>query len=350
MDFLDIWEQQDLFDKYDFSALDKKILLIQNYRENNNLYDEILKELNNRVDIDYVKDSEMLEGNELVALKDISFDEDYQDLYDTDIFDKHVKPSAVDEFYLGQYRTIMKNGRLTIYQKNRETGKIRAFKCGMPKHLKALKDTLSIARKEQSLIENGEQIDITPKFIESVHEKMFSDYIFINTRMNKIPGKPPIKPEGYGKFRRTIYINGNEHKYNVEVEGANWQATDSDYVNEEMTKLVELYNKSKFHPIIKAAIFKACIVKIHPFRDGNGRISRMLLNYMLVRNGIPTVTIRGTDKDFYFFALDEAIEKQDYSHLIKLICRELSSRCEQYLSLYKKLELENQTTNNLSEI
>ena len=164
---------------------------------------------------------------------------------------------------------------------------------------------------------------------------MFEDYIFINTRLNRIPGQPPIKPEGYGKFRRTLMLNGNKHKYMVEVEGVDWHPTDSDFVESEINTLINYYNSSSLHPILKAALFKACFIKIHPFRDGNGRLSRMLLNYMLVRNGIPTVTIRGTDKDFYFYALDEAIENLDFSHLINLIMKAINQRCNQYLLLYR---------------
>ena len=202
--------------------------------------------------------------------------------------------------------------------------------------------------EDQEKILKGEYVPITTKFIEGIHETMFEDYIQINTRLNKTPGQPHIKPEGYGKFRRTIEINGQAHKYNVEVDGAGWAPTDSDNVVEEMDRLIQYYNTSSLHPILKAILFKACLVKIHPFRDGNGRVSRLLLNYMLIRNGIPTVTIRGTSKDEYFFALDEAIEKQDFSYLIKLIEKALTKRCEQYLTLYKKFEQqknENQETN-----
>ena len=167
------------------------------------------------------------------------------------------------------------------------------------------------------------------------------------TRLNKIPGGPHIKPEGYGKFRRTILINGTEHEYNVEVEGCSWNPTKSSMVADEMSQLVEYYNNSDLHPIIKAAIFKACFVKIHPFRDGNGRLSRLLLNYMLIRNGYPTITIRGVNKDSYFDALDTAIENEDYSKLISLITRELNQRCNQYLSLMNKLNLNTTITDEM---
>jgi len=340
MDLLEIWNHPELFEEYDFSDIDKKVNIIQQTRQEHEMFNKVIKELNNRIDIDFIKDSELLEGNQIFALKDINFDDEFEELYETNIFDKKVKNSKIDDFFLGKYRTILKNGRLTIYRKDPETGHIYQFKSGMPKHLKALKDALDQARKDQALILEGNNVNVSLKFIESIHEKMFADYIQINTRLNKIPGKPHIKPEGYGKVRRTLMINNNEHKYNVEVEGTNWQTTDSDFVAQEMNQLIESYNNSTLHPILKAALFKICFIKIHPFRDGNGRTSRILLNYMLVRNSYPTVTIRGNHKDAYFQALDTAIETNDFSLFINIIKKELSQRCDQYFNLMSKLNLD----------
>ena len=147
MNLLAIWKNEEMFKDYNFSSIDKKVKIIEKHRAENPTYNEIIKELNNRIDVDYVKFSEMLEGNEIFELRDVCFDEDLEELYDTDIFNKKVKPSQVDDFYLGQYRTTMKNGRLTIYKKNFETGKIQAFRCGMPKHLQALKTLLALQER-----------------------------------------------------------------------------------------------------------------------------------------------------------------------------------------------------------
>lgn len=337
MSFLDIWEHPELFSEFDFSEIDSKVKYIQELRKNNELYHKVIKELNNRIDIDFIKESELIEGDKAYALRHIVYDEDCEDLYETDIF-KKVKDAKVDDFFFGEYRTILKNGRLEIYRKDPQSNTIYQYKCAMPDHLIALKDALDTARKEQALIEAGTKVELTSKFIESLHEELFKRFIEINLRANKIPGGPPIKPAGYGEFRETIYINGNEHKYNVEVDGAGWNPTDSNEVRAEMQKLLDYYNNSTLHPILKAIIFKACFIRIHPFRDGNGRTSRILLNYMLVREGYPTVRIRGTHKQEYFDALDSAIISNNYAPLINLIKETLENRCAQYLSLTQKIK------------
>jgi Fic family protein len=46
------------------------------------------------------------------------------------------------------------------------------------------------------------------------------------------------------------------------------------------------------------------LVTVHPFSDGNGRTSRLLMNLMLLKGGYPTVVIRPEDRPVYFDALD----------------------------------------------
>ena len=119
-----------------------------------------------------------------------------------------------------------------------------------------------------------------------------------------------------------------------------------------MDKLIKKYNESTLHPILKAVIFKACMIQIHPFRDGNGRTSRLMLNYMLVRNGYPTVTIRGNHRDKYFAAMSDAISSNNFNELVEMIEKELNQRCKQYISVIDKLKLEQniQQQQNLENI
>jgi Fic family protein len=55
-------------------------------------------------------------------------------------------------------------------------------------------------------------------------------------------------------------------------------------------------NKSSMHPVQLAAELHEKLVSIHPFRDGNGRTSRLLMNLILLRNGFP-VTVISSERD-----------------------------------------------------
>jgi len=77
-----------------------------------------------------------------------------------------------------------------------------------------------------------------------------------------------------------------------------------------MTDLVDwLRNhqtKNDLHPLLLAATFHHRFVAIHPFDDGNGRMSRLLMNLLLMQYGYPPVVIKQQDRQAYYYALRQA--------------------------------------------
>lgn len=77
-----------------------------------------------------------------------------------------------------------------------------------------------------------------------------------------------------------------------------------------MQELLEWYRseteKGELHPLIIAAEFHYRFVRIHPFDDGNGRLSRILMNLTLMKFGFPPVIIKTGDKANYLRALQMA--------------------------------------------
>lgn len=65
------------------------------------------------------------------------------------------------------------------------------------------------------------------------------------------------------------------------------------------------------------------ITQIHPFRDGNGRSSRALLNWMLRKKGLPPIYFKLTEKESYYKALEKADGQGDYLELLRVTIREL---------------------------
>ncbi len=74
-----------------------------------------------------------------------------------------------------------------------------------------------------------------------------------------------------------------------------------------MTDLVDWYNqaeqKAELSPVELAALFHYRYIRIHPFEDGNGRIARLLVNYILSRHNYPMVVVRSRKKKAYLDAL-----------------------------------------------
>lgn len=79
-------------------------------------------------------------------------------------------------------------------------------------------------------------------------------------------------------------------------------------VYHEMDELIKWHkeNENKIYPLELAFKFHAKFEKIHPFCDGNGRVGRFLLNYILMRKKYFPIIIRKTNRNNYIKALEVA--------------------------------------------
>ena len=77
-----------------------------------------------------------------------------------------------------------------------------------------------------------------------------------------------------------------------------------------MADLVNWYNAEeelgRLSPVELAALFHYRYIRIHPFEDGNGRIARLMVNYILSRHGLPMIVVRSRKKQDYLEALHQA--------------------------------------------
>ena len=77
-----------------------------------------------------------------------------------------------------------------------------------------------------------------------------------------------------------------------------------------MKELVEWFNeeeqRGEMRPVDLAILFHYRYIRIHPFEDGNGRIARLLVNYILSRHDYPMVVVRTRNKNEYLEALHQS--------------------------------------------
>jgi len=71
-------------------------------------------------------------------------------------------------------------------------------------------------------------------------------------------------------------------------------------------------------------------VGIHPFVDGNGRTSRLLMNLELMKAGFPPVVIPVEQRLRYYQALDNAHVKGDYQPFLELVVEMVELSFEPY--------------------
>ena len=90
-----------------------------------------------------------------------------------------------------------------------------------------------------------------------------------------------------------------------------------------------------------AAWTHAEFVKIHPFVDGNGRTSRMIMNYQLMAAGFLPVSIAKENRLSYFEALEAYAVGGDLNPFAEMIASLEEQRLEEYLGIMQEPAQEN---------
>lgn len=123
-----------------------------------------------------------------------------------------------------------------------------------------------------------------------------------------------------------VYISGSEH------------IPPQPYlIARQMEEYIEYYNehKNKVHPVILAANMHEKLVTIHPFIDGNGRTSRLIMNLILLSNGFTIANIKGDlDSRLNYYKALEAIQTNgDYNPFIELVIQCSIESLESHIEL-----------------
>lgn len=92
-------------------------------------------------------------------------------------------------------------------------------------------------------------------------------------------------------------------------------------VSNEMARLLKWYsiNKKKLHPLVLASYFHTEFEKIHPFVDGNGRVGRLLMNFILHKNNYPMINIPKKKKFKYYQVLQEMHQTGNLQSFVKYL-------------------------------
>ena len=87
-------------------------------------------------------------------------------------------------------------------------------------------------------------------------------------------------------------------------------------IESDISYLLDCYNDAwkDLDPYQREALFHLCFIRIHPYEDGNGRTSRLLLNYSLLRQGLAPVIITDDLNDEY----QKCIKNNDFGSLTNL--------------------------------
>ena len=82
-----------------------------------------------------------------------------------------------------------------------------------------------------------------------------------------------------------------------------------------------------------AAWTHAEFVRIHPFPDGNGRTSRLLMNYQLMANGFPAISIAKENRLEYFNALEAYAVEGNLAPFAEMVANLTGHQLDCYLEM-----------------
>ncbi|MEM3127191.1 MAG: Fic family protein [Candidatus Woesearchaeota archaeon] len=162
----------------------------------------------------------------------------------------------------------------------------------IPKDIKSLSTVKKLENQEKGFMmitKYKGKLDI--KFIKKLHKVLLSG----------------IDDEIAGKTR-------DELRRDVKVAGTPYVPPKWPYLKKELNNFFKWYKSEskKLHPVELAALIHLKLISIQPFVDGNNRLSRLLMNWILWKKGYPLVDIPIEDLEKYYDVLDKyQIEKKE---------------------------------------
>jgi len=152
--------------------------------------------------------------------------------------------------------------------------------------------------------------------LEAVNHFEAIDFIVDLVKENEFLTERVVKQIHYLILKSIDKLNaGVYRKVPVFISGSSHVPPQPFLVAKQMEMVFEFYekNKNKIHPVLLAADMHEKIVTVHPFIDGNGRTSRLIMNLVLLMNGFPIAIIKGDNdsRQAYYNALENIQGRAD---------------------------------------
>jgi len=109
-------------------------------------------------------------------------------------------------------------------------------------------------------------------------------------------------------------------------------------LNKYLKDLIKWYkeNKNNFKPLVLAAIIHNRFEYIHPFQDGNGRVGRLLLNFILIKNNYPPINIMLEDRQEYYNTLLEYQKNNNLRPTLEFLIKQYKKTIKEVTTKTKK--------------
>ena len=130
---------------------------------------------------------------------------------------------------------------------------------------------------------------------------------------------------------------GRYRSVNVKISGSNHLPPEPYMLNKLMEDYIIFYNENcnKLHPVILAAEMHERLVTIHPFIDGNGRTSRLVMNLVLLQAGYPITNISSERENrlAYYKALEDVQVIKDKKPFYKFVATNVIKSLRDFIKM-----------------
>ncbi|MBN1860877.1 MAG: Fic family protein [Candidatus Thermoplasmatota archaeon] len=171
---------------------------------------------------------------------------------------------------------------------------------------------LSLRETSMILTENIIPAGAIPNdYNETINSK--DCYEFMKKYTGEFNQKFLLKIHGLLTKNTNCNIVGTYRDHDVRISGSDWIPPSHKKIREETRKIFQWYygERKKLHPIELGAILHNKLVRLHPFSDGNGRTSRVVMNWILMKNKFPMFYVELRDKIHYYEAIEDGDKGND---------------------------------------
>lgn len=169
-----------------------------------------------------------------------------------------------------------------------------------------------------------DRISVGNKPIREIYEieNHHRAFLYIKKRLKQgMPLSEEIIKEIHRLITEHIFPGGIYRTGQVYITGAPVVPPDPQSMLFQLQKFYDdlMVNSMMMNPIELAAWTHAEFVRIHPFPDGNGRVSRLIMNYQLMESGFAPINIKVENRHRYYSVLNDYTERKSITEFVSLI-------------------------------
>ena len=166
-------------------------------------------------------------------------------------------------------------------------------------------DTAIVTPEDVEAIIDGNVEGLNPRVVSLVNNYLDSFLYAITLASKNEPFNENDLKDLHEKVVNGFANGGLYRNVDISIRGSNHTPPSFIKVYDRMKKYFDTINDQNNDLFYNIAFSHLQLMKIHPFLDGNGRLARIVLNYMLLKYGLKPVIINYSDREKYFELLEE---------------------------------------------